>query len=111
MTENAVGPLSFELEILERRVPLAKQFHIPPGTLLGDILGAVIGNVIPAIHRLNPGAPVTLKPRPPNLPTRLVFAVAALAWDDPESANLNQTNNGKDDYQNSEETAESKTRA
>jgi len=76
MTENAVGPLSSELEILKRWVPLADQFHIPPGALLRDVLGAVIRNVIPTIHRLNPRAAVTLKPRPPNLPTRLVFAVA-----------------------------------
>src|SRR5258707_3474209 len=76
MTGNAVAPLSFELEILERWMPLAKQFHIPPGTLLGDVLGAVIGNVIPTINRRNPDAPVTLKPGPPNLPPRLVFAVA-----------------------------------
>jgi hypothetical protein len=55
VTEIDVPLPSFEFEILKGLMALAEQFHIPPGTLLCHILGAVIRHIVPAVHRLDLG--------------------------------------------------------
>jgi hypothetical protein len=56
-------------EIREVRVPRPDQLHIPPGTFLGDVFCAVVGHIVTALDWFNPRTNVTLKPRPPDLPT------------------------------------------
>ena len=52
------------------------QHHIPPGTFLGDVLRAVVGHIVAAVDRFDPRPAVAFKPRLPNLPARLVLAIA-----------------------------------
>ena len=76
-----LSPLSFQFELLEHRMPLAEQIDAPPGVFLRDILGAIIGHIVPAVHRLDPRPAVAVKPFVPNLRSPHVFAVAPQRMD------------------------------
>src|ERR1035437_3256974 len=65
-----------KFEILERRMPVSDQLHIPPRIFFRDILRAIIGYIVPAVHRLNPRPTVMVKPFLPNVRSPHVFAVA-----------------------------------
>src|ERR1700692_3764691 len=63
------------------RVAMAQQLHVPPGPLLGHILGAVVGHVVAVVHRLDPRPTVTIEPRLPDYAPGLAFAVAPQRMD------------------------------
>jgi len=62
-------------------MPLAKQFHIPPGIFFRDILGAIIGHIIPAVYWFDPRPAVTVEPFVPNFCSPHVFAVTPQRMD------------------------------
>ncbi len=47
-------------------MPIAQEFGIPPRALFGDILRAVIRNIIPAVHRFDSIPSMALKPVAPE---------------------------------------------
>jgi hypothetical protein len=56
-------------------MPVAQEFDIPPRALLGHVLGAVIGHVTGAMHRLDPVAAVPREPFPPDVRPFQVFEI------------------------------------
>ena len=48
-------------------MPVAQEFDVPPRAFLGHVLGAIIGHVTGAAHRLDPVAAVPRKPFPPDV--------------------------------------------
>ncbi len=60
---------------------MAEQLHIPPRTFLGDVLGAVIRNIVTAVDRLNSGPTVSSEPLSPNVPPRPPLAITPQRMD------------------------------
>ena len=56
-------------------MPVAQEFDIPPRAFLGHVLGAIIGHVTGAMHRLDPVAAVPGEPFPPDVRPFQVFAI------------------------------------
>ena len=54
---------------------MAQELDIPPNAFFADILGAIVGHIVPAVHGLDTVAPVTLKPTSPDHLPRLAPAV------------------------------------
>lgn len=54
---------------------MAQKFNVPPRTFFADVFRAIIGDIIPAVHRFNSVATVTFKPITPNVLPWLALAV------------------------------------
>ena len=46
---------------------VTQKLDVPPGTFFANVFGAVIGDIIPAVHRFNPIAAITFKPNMPSV--------------------------------------------
>ena len=55
---------------------MTQKLDVPPRTFFADVFGAVVGDIIPAVHRFDPIPPVPVKPFSPNLLPRFALAVA-----------------------------------
>jgi hypothetical protein len=56
-------------------MPVAQEFDVPPRAFLGHVLGAVVGHVTGAAHRLDPVAAVPGEPFPPDVGAFEVFTI------------------------------------
>jgi hypothetical protein len=57
------------------RMPVTQEPEVPPSTFFGDVLGAVIGHIVPAVHGLDTIAAVAMKPFTPNVRPFQILAI------------------------------------
>ena len=46
---------------------MTQKLDVPPRTFFANVFSAIIGDIIPAVHRFNPIATVTFKPNTPSV--------------------------------------------
>jgi len=55
---------------------VTQEVDVPPCAFLADILGAIVGDIVPVVYPFDSVTPVVLEPTSPNHVPRFAFAVA-----------------------------------